>query len=520
MKIITHKNNLNHWVFWPPFLVLLFAIIISFLNKDAFATAMNNGYAWVSHWFDWLYLLLGLAFVVLAAIILCTKAGNLKFGGAEAKPQYTFYQWFAMSLCGGIAIGIIFWGVAEPIQFLAEPNNGIKPFSPDAVLFSISQVYMHWSFTPYALYTVATIPIALAVYNYNQKMTISSGLYFIMGDKCHGKFGNIVDAICLFALVSGMASGMGLGIMQIASGLEFATGLQPSTLIWALIAIFIVIAFTFSGALGIDKGLKWLSDQNLKLYIMVLIFLLVVGPTAFILKLGVEGLGIFITTFFAKSTFLGAATGEDWSRWWTVFYWAMWIVYAPVVGIFLTRLCYGRTVRQFLVVNLIAPAIFGIIWFTIFGATAINMQLTGIHDLWNTLQTSGLESAVFTFFQQMPFGTFLVFLFLVIIIISFITMADSMTSVAAIMSTSGFSQEDKEPSTILKIIWGSIIGFMAWIMISFAGIDGARMLTVLASLPLLFIMIALFISTIKGLYAPETKLYIKKEKKHFGAKNE
>ncbi|MEG1479211.1 MAG: BCCT family transporter, partial [Clostridiales bacterium] len=144
----------------------------------------------------------------------------------------------------------------------------------------------------------------------------------------------------------------------------------------------------------------------------------------------------------------------------------------------------------------------------------------GIHDLWNTLQTSGLESAVFTFFQQMPFGTFLVFLFLVIIIISFITMADSMTSVAAIMSTSGFSQEDKEPSTILKIIWGSIIGFMAWIMISFAGIDGARMLTVLASLPLLFIMIALFISTIKGLYAPETKLYIKKEKKHFGAKNE
>ncbi|MEE0776652.1 MAG: BCCT family transporter, partial [Bacillota bacterium] len=424
------KQFLNNWVFWPPFLVLLICIIISFINRDAFSTAMNQGYLWVSHWFDWLYLLVGLAFVAVAVVILFSKVGNIRFGGDRAKPKYTTFQWFAMSLCGGIAIGIIFWGVAEPIQFLAEPNNGIAPFSKEAVLFSMSQVYFHWSFTPYALYTLATIPMALAVYNYQKKMSISSGLYFLIGDRCDGAIGKAVDAFSLFALLGGMASGMGLGIMQIASGLDFSLGIEPSKLIWALIALFIVVAFTFSSLLGIDKGLKWLADQNLKIYIVVLLFLLIAGPTAYILKLGTESIGAFVTTFFEKSTYLGAASGEDWSRWWTMFYWAMWIAYAPVIGIFLSRLCYGRTVRHFLVVNLVAPALFGISWFTIFGGTAIHMQLENVFDLWAALQDKGLESAVFSFFQQLPIGSVLVFVFLIIIVISFVTMADSMTSVA------------------------------------------------------------------------------------------
>ena len=161
-------------------------------------------------------------------------------------------------------------------------------------------------------------------------------------------------------------------------------------------------------------------------------------------------MGEFVTTFFSKSTYLGVATGEDWSRWWSIFYWASWIAYAPVVGVFLTRLCYGRTIRQFLAVNLVAPALFGIVWFTVFGGTSIHMQLDGSFDLWSALETNGLESAVFAFFDQFPFGTFVVILFLVIIVISFVTMADSMTSVAAIMSTSGFQQGEGGTSTVFK----------------------------------------------------------------------
>lgn len=506
MEKLEKKWTLNHPVFWPPFLVLLAAVSLSFIDESAFAAAMNGAYNWITHWFDWLFALVALAIVLLLVVIFCSPAGKIRFGGPEARPKYTFWQWFAMSLCGGIAIGIVFWGVAEPIYHLATPIGGIEPFSGEALMFSISTVYLHWSFTPYGLYIMATIPIALAVYNYQQRLTISSGLYFLLGKRCQGPIGQGIDAVCLFALAGGIATSMGLGIMQIASGLDYVAHLQPTPLVWAIIALIIIVAFTGSSALGIDRGLKWLANQNLKLYIIVLLFILIVGPTAFILKLGVEGLGEFITTFFSKSTFLGVAKGEDWARWWSIFYWAAWIAYAPVVGVFLTRLCYGRTIRQFITVNLVAPALFGIVWFTIFGGTSLHMQLNGIFDLWATLQEKGLEYAVFAFFDQMPLGFYLILLFLIIILISFVTMADSMTSVAAIMSTRGFHQEDGEPPLRLKLIWGIIMGSLAWVMISFAGIDGARMLAVLASFPLLFLMMALISSTLKGLYAPVAKI--------------
>ena len=361
------RHFLNNWVFWPPFLVMVLCIALSFLNQDAFATAMNQGYLWVSHWLDWLYLLVGLAFVAVAAFILFSKAGSIKFGGKDAKPKFTTFQWFAMSLCGGIAIGIVFWGVAEPIQFLAEPNNGIEPFSSEAVLFSMSQVYFHWSFTPYALYTLATIPIAWQYTITIKKCPLVRDSISSLATNATAPSAKQRMLFSLFALLGGMASGMGLGLMQIASGLEFSTGLEPSRLVWALIAVFIVVTFTFSSKLGLDKGLKWLADQNLKnlYYCSRLYFFIVVSHSLYSKnrhrKHGYSGYDVLPKVYLSGSgqwRRLGPAGGQSFI--------GHGIVYAPVIGIFLTRLCYGRTVRQFLLVNLVAPAIFGIIWFTIF----------------------------------------------------------------------------------------------------------------------------------------------------------
>ena len=504
----TKNKRLNPIVFWPPFLLLLGAVIYSFIDSGGFAAAMNKTYEWLGLKFGWLFLLIGLFIIVLLAVIFCSKAGSIRFGGKDAKPKYGFWNWFAMSLCGGIAIGIVFWGVAEPITFLATPNNGIEPFSGEAVRFAMSQSYFHWTLIPYGMYALATIPIALAVYNYGQKMTISSGLYFLLGDRCNGVFGNIVNAVSLFALVGGISTSLGFGLMQIGSGVSYTTGITPSPFLWAIIAALIIGAFLTSSMLGIDKGIKWLSDQNLKLYIIVLVFLFIVGPSVYILNLGVESTGAFVTTFFEKATYLGTYNGEDWSRWWTVFYWAVWFAYAPVVGIFLTRLCYGRTIRQFLAVNLIAPSVFCMIWFTIFGGTAIDMQLSGTFDLWNALQTTGTESAVYAFFSQLPLGNILIIVFLIVICTSFVTMADSMTYVAAVMSTSGFHHEE-EPPQFLKLTWGIIMGVLAWVMISFAGLDGARMLATISAFPILFLMILLLFAAIKGLFATEIRVNLK-----------
>lgn len=503
-------NKINHAVFWPPFLILLGAVLYSFIDEKGFAVGTNALYDTLSLNFDWLYALISLIIVLLLIVIACSKAGKIRFGGENAKPHYTFLQWFAMSLCGGIAIGIVFWGVAEPITHLSSPAMGIEPNSGEAVMFSISTCYLNWTITPYGLYNLATIPIALAVYNYNQRLSISSGLYFIIGDHCNGWIGKVVDAVCIFAMAGGIATSLGMGIMQLGSGVNYLTDIEVNHLLWLAIAVLIVGAFCLSSSLGVDKGIKWLSDQNFKLYIIVLIFVFAVGPTAYICKLGVQGIGDFVSTFFIRQTYLGVDTGEDWARWWSVFYWAVWIAYAPVVGVFFTRLCYGRTVREFLLVNLLAPSVFGILWFTVFGGTAIHMQLNGIYDLWNAISVNGVESAVFAFFSQMPLGTFVIIVFLIVIFISFVTMADSMTYCAATLSTK-LEDSHAEPPLFLKLIWGFIMGALAYVMICFAGVDGTKMLSTLTSFPLLFLMIAFIAATIKGLYLPDKKFLHKKK---------
>lgn len=495
------KNRINHVVFWPPFIVLVGALILSLVNNSAFTKAVNAAYGWIAHWFDWLYLLVALACVVILIIALCSPWRNIRFGGRDAKPKFSIWQWFTMSLCSSIGIGIVFWGVAEPIQLLSAPAEEIEAFSGEAVMFSMSNTYLHWTFTIYAIYIIAAIPIGLAVYNYKQNMTIGSGLYFLLGEKMSkGNIAKLIDALCVFALAGGIATSMGQGIMQITSGFGYISPIEPSTFVWLLVAAGIVIAFTISSATGLDKGMNWLSSQNVKLYFIVMIFILIVGPTSYILKLGVQGTGEYIQNFFHLHTYLGVDhKGEDWADWWTVFYWAVWFSYAPVAGIFLTRISYGRTIKEFLLVNMIAPAIFGILWFTIFGGTAINMQLSGTVDIADALNVKGLESAVFEFFKGLPLGSILIVVFLIIIIISFITTADSMTSSIAILTTSGFAVEDNEPPLYQKVMWGIIMGTLAWVMICFAGVDGTKMLATLATFPILFIVIIFLFSSIRGM---------------------
>lgn len=495
------KSIINHYVFWPAFLIPTVLVIASFINNEKFADMMMSTYIGLTNSFGWAYMLLGTISVLTIAFMLFSPLGKVKFGGRDALPKYTFLQWFTMSLCGGIAIGIVFWGVAEPLTYFAQPPLGIEGFSSEAAIFSVSQTFFHWSFTPYSFYAVCTVPVALAVYNKNRKFSISSGLYFLIGDKCDGVIGKIVDAVALLALIGGISASLGMGIMQMSSGIGFVFGIDTTTTIWAIVTVVTVVSFTFTSVIGMDKGLKWLADQNFKLYVAVLAFILIVGPTAFIMNLGVESLGDFVTTFFNKSTNMGIKFDESWSQWWTIFYWAVWIAYAPVVGMFLTRLTYGRTIRQFILTNVIGPGVFCMIWFMIVGGTTIDMQSSGAYDLWASYQTSGLESSVFSFFAQFPMGMFLVVVFLVIIIVSFITMADSMTSVAAIMSTKGFHHEEGEPPMFLKIIWGSIMGVLAWVMIAVAGIDGVKMIGTIASFPLLVVVMLMVIASLKGAHS-------------------
>ncbi len=512
---IKETRKIDKVVFWPPFIAMILVVGLNFISEDTFVATANGVFGWITSYFNWVYVLIGFLCVIVSAATLFGKWGSIRIGGADAKPKYTYFQWFSMVLCGGIGIGIVFWGVAEPLQMFMAPANGIEAMSEEAAVWGMSATFVHWTIAPYAIYAIAAIPICLAVYNYKQKVTIGAGLYFAIGEKYStGIIGKIADALCIFALVGGISGSMGQGLMQITSGLGYVSPIQPSNITWLVIAAIIIFLFTFSSAVGIDKGLNFVANQNVKLYAVVMVFIIVCGPASYIFQMLTESTGAYVQNFVELHTYMGLAHGqagdEGWVNMWNVFWYAAFICYAPVMGIFLSRMGYGRTIREFVVVNLVLPAAFGFLWFAIFGATALDMQLSGTFDICGVMMEKGVESAVFEFFQQLPLGNLLIVVFLVVVVISFITCADSMTSSIAILSTKGFSMEDGEPPLYLKVVWGLLMGILAWIMICFAGVDGTKMIAIICTFPMLIIMALMMVSTIKGLMG---KVYIPKSER-------
>lgn len=504
MKGLLNGKKLNPWIFWPPFLIFVIASILSIVAFDDFTGAINATFNWVVTNFGWFFTMCAFGAVVLCAVVFFSSAGKIKFGGKDAEPEFRTWEWFAISLTAGIGTGIVFWGVAEPITHFSSPpiGLGIESFSAEAANFAMRTVFLHWTFTPYSLYILFAIPIALAIYNYNQPFKVSSGLYFLIGDRCSGWIGKATDALTIFALAGGVAAVLGAGLLQMGSGLNFLFDIPISTVLWIIIAVIIIASYTISSYTGLDKGIKFLADQNTKIFLGTMVFVFIVGPTTFILDIGTQGFGEFLSNFLNQSFYLSPVAEGSWPTWWTVYFWANWLAFAPIVGLFLVRLTKGRTIREFIAVNLIAPALFGMVWFAVYGGAAIHAQLNGIMDLSASMAEHGLEHAIFSFFQMFPLGGIISVIFLITIAVSFITLADSMTSTLAMVSTRGLEETEEAP-LVLKIFWGVFIGVISVVMIVYAGVDGFKMLSNLAGFPIAFLLIGIGASLIKGLYYPD-----------------
>jgi len=452
--------------------------------------------------FGWLFQLSSTIFVALCVYLLFSKYGNIKFGGKDAKPTLSNWNWFAITLTAGIATGILFWGIAEPITHFMNPPEvlGIAAKSEQAAMFAMTTSFIHWTFIPYSMYSIAGIGIAYAVYNMKLPFQVSSVLYPIFGNKIKGAVGAVVDNVCLFAMAGAVAAVLGVGTMQIGSGINFLTGIKTGKTLWIIIITVIVISYITSSYTGLNKGIRWLSDKNSKLFLGIMVFVFVFGPTTFILNLGTQGVGDFIQNFFVRTNFLSPINGSDWPRWWPIYYWAIWLAYAPLEGLFFTMLCKGRTIKQFLIVNFILPSVFGLVWFTIFGGAAIHLELNGA-KLWSTIQDKGLEVSLFAFLQNFPLATFMCWLLIFTIIISIVTLCDSMTSTIASLSSTANNDSGFEAATSLKIFWGVVMASMAIINIlssggKISGIDATKQIATVAGFPILFLMLAMAYCTI------------------------
>ncbi|WP_110655426.1 BCCT family transporter [Salinicola halimionae] len=489
------QTSLRPLVFWPTFLILQAAVIASYVDLDAFlatASALNDA---VLTNFSWLFSLGSLYLLIMAVIVYFSPLGNIRIGGPEAKPLLSRLRWFSITLCTTLAVGVLFWTTAEPLYHYMGPpaSSGLEAGSSDAMLFAMSTMFLHWSFTPYAIYAVPALIFALAFYNLRLRFSISSMLEPIFGARVR-HFGGLIDAISLYALVAGMASSLGTGALTLAGGAGQYLGGETSPLRLGVIIAIIVVTFVISAASGLQKGIARLSSLNAILLLILGVFMFIIGPTVFCLALGVESFGVYLDHFFTKSLFTGAAGNDQWPQWWSIFYWAVWFAWAPVAALFLGKISLGYTVREFLRVNLLYPALFASVWILIFSGTALYFQshldTTGGADLYAVLNDRGVENVLYELFRQLPFSQVWIPLLLFIAYISYVTAADSQTDAIGNLCTRGLTADsDLNAGVPMKVIWGVIVGVVSWVMVSFVGIDGIKMLSNLGGLPAMLIVL-------------------------------
>ncbi|WP_040206752.1 glycine betaine uptake BCCT transporter [Neobacillus jeddahensis] len=467
------------------------------VSKEAFSFTIEN--------FGWLYLFLALGFLIFAFYLAFGKFGGIKLGSDDDEPEYSNLSWFAMLFSAGMGIGLVFWGVAEPISHYIDPPYG-EARTPEAARLAIRYSFFHWGLHPWAIYTI--ISLSLAYFQYRKGLTglISSTFYPLLKEKVKGPIGKAIDILAIIATVFGVATSLGLGALQINGGLSHLFGIPTSTS-WQIIIIMIVtVLYLISATTGLDKGILLLSNGNLILAIGLLIVTFILGPTSFLLDTFTVSIGSYIQNLLQMSLRLTPFQDNPWIGTWTLFYWAWWIAWAPFVGMFIARVSKGRTIKEFVLGVLMIPSLFSFIWFSVFGGSALHLQMFEGGKIAEAVQND-VTSALFITLEGLPFGMIMSVIATLLIITFFITSADSATFVLGMLSSNG----NLNPSNKIKISWGILQSSIAVVLLLSGGLDSLQTASIITALPFGVIMVFMCISIYKALNQ-EVKVAKKQEK--------
>ncbi|KMN82595.1 choline-glycine betaine transporter [Chromobacterium alkanivorans] len=496
-----HRHHrIKPLVFWPTFLLLLAALLLSYLDLPAFLHLASGANKWILGHFSWLFSLASFSLLLTCGWVYFSPIGKLRIGGEAAQPLLGRKRWFAVTLMTTMAVGVLFWTSAEPIYHLYYPPAayGLSAGSAEAASFAMSAMFLHWTFTPYAIYTVPALLFGLVFYNLKLPFSVGSMLQPLLGRRVGGRSGHLIDALALYALVAGMASSLGTGALALVGGINQYLPLPASPFSLGLVIAAIVVTFVCSALSGLQRGLTWLSSINTWILLALAGFLLIFGPTTFILAFGLESFGNYLNQFFRLSLSTGAASQDGWAGSWTIFYWAVWFAWAPISAMFLGKISRGYTVREVIVMNLLLPAGFTALWIMIFSGTALSIDLGQAGLLKNVLEQQGVENVLYTIIRQLPMSEIMVAAVVFIAFLNYVTAADSNTDAISNLCTSGFYADSAEKAgKSMKIVWGGVIGLVSWVMTSYAGgVDGVKMMSNLGGLPALLIVMGCMLSLI------------------------
>ena len=457
---------------------------------------------WVTRNFGWLFVLTSAAFLVFSGYLALTRYGNIKLGADDSQPEFSTFSWVSMMFATGMGIGLMFWGVAEPLTHMNAPPLGEgEPATSESAEMAMQYSYFHWGFHPWAMYAVIGLAIGYFAYRRNYGNTISATFRPLLGHRASTGPGKAIDVIAIFATLFGSATSLGLGALQITGGIDdvFDRGAGSETLAVAVIAV-LTLCFVLSAVSGVEKGIKYLSNANAIAAGLLVFFLFVVGPTVFIMGTFTTTMGDYLTQLpsMAFNTGVYDAEAQSWLGGWTIFYWAWWMSWTPFVGMFIARISKGRTIRQFVIYVILVPSLVSFVWFAILGGSAINLQL---NEGWDPPTIDGAvdsQGSLFAVLREYPLGAITVAVAVFLIAIFFITGADAASIVMGMLSQNG----TEEPKRWLVVFWGVATGAVAAVLLWAGdgnGLSALQTLVILVAAPFMLILIGMCVSLVKAL---------------------
>lgn len=472
---------------------LILAIVLwGVLAPASLGTVFDTALATITRNFGWFYLWVVLGLVVMALILAFSRYGDLKLGGEDDEPEFSIGAWFAMLFAAGMGIGLVFWGVAEPVSHYGAPPPGIAPHTPEAANAAMRYSFFHWGLHPWAVYSIVALAIAFFQFRKGGSALVSTAVQALPW-RWVRPLGPLVNVLAVIATAFGVAASLGMGALQINSGLARVLGLPVSGTAQVGIIVVTTALFLVSAVTGVDRGIKWLSSFNLVMAALLALAVFLLGPTVAIIDTFTTTLGAYASEFVRMSLRMTPFRDSGWVGGWTVFYWAWWVSWSPFVGLFIARVSRGRTIREFILGTVLAPTLAAFVWFSVFGGTALNMEILQGLPIADAVKAD-VSTALFSVFDALPLGGLMTGVATVLVLVFFVTSGDSATLVLGMMSTGG----NENPPPRVKVIWGVLVAGIAISLLLAGGVKAVQTATIVFALPFTAVILLMAVALWRG----------------------
>lgn len=493
--------RVNRPVFIASALLIVGFIIFGSLFGELAGEVFNQLQSFITHRFRWLFIILMNVTVVFSLYIALSRYGDIRLGHQTEHPEYSLLSWFGMLFSAGIGIGLLYWGTAEPLYHFMSPPMG-QAETVEAAKQAMSISFLHWGIHAWALYCVVALSLAYFHYRRGLPLSIRSVLYPLIGQKIYGKWGHVVDTLAVFGTMFGVVTSLGLGAMQINAGFSNVFGIPNNVPVQLCLIAIITAMATLSVMMGLDKGIKRLSDINIVLTVLLLGFMLLFGPTQFIIDSFIENIGNYVSQLIPLGFWSEAYSKTDWQANWTIFYWAWWVSWSPFVGIFVARISRGRTIREFIFGVLFIPMLLLFFWFTTFGGSAVHMELMGNYGLIEAVKAD-YGSAIFKLIEYYPLTKPVTLVIVVMIMLWFVTSSDSASLVIDMLTAGG----DTNPPKIQRLFWALSQGVIAAVLLVAGGLSALQAVAIIAGFPFAIVVFVMMYCLWRGLTRDRLTLY-------------